>query len=227
MPKPPALLSGWRSSRPTWVLAPGLLGCVLTFRQRRCARGQARPRVESHRVRPRGLWKAKDSCRGSTAGPQLKGARGWGDREQWHPGGEGRLAVGERRRSCTKRAGNRSRSYWCGLWALGEANRRPFNTLSHVLSQGHVLSLRGKRTSCHGKMPGPSVIGGKAEHTLLRDKGRTSSNLTWGLGPDSQQGPSGTREQGPKTEFGVHGALPDPLLPLQSSAGPPPARTAA
>lgn len=165
MPNPPALLSGWRSSRPTWVLAPGLLGRVLTFRQRRCARGQARPRVQSRRVRPRGLWKAKDSRRGSTAGPQLKGARGWGDREQWHPGGEGRLAVGERRRSCTKRAGNRSPSYWCGLWALGEANRQPFN-LCHTSSPRATFSRYGVRepvvTARVLTMPGPSVIGGKS-----------------------------------------------------------------
>ena len=84
---------GVASSRPTWVLGPGLL---LTSLQRWHAWWQARPQVRSHRVRPRGLWKAKGSPLGSTARPQLNRALRWQHREQWHPGRDDWLAGRER-----------------------------------------------------------------------------------------------------------------------------------
>lgn len=92
------LPSGRPLCRPTCVLAPGLREQAVRFLER----WHPRSGVQGHRVRPRGLWKARYSPWGTMYGPQLDRTWQWHG-EHGHPDGNGCWAIGERQRSCRRR----------------------------------------------------------------------------------------------------------------------------
>lgn len=114
------------------------------------------------------------------------------------------------------------------VWTLGTrgSKQAAVQPLSHVLSQGHVLSLRGKRTSCHGKSADDarpvSHWGEKQNIRFLGTRGGHHQMLrgAWALTPGKAPAQPGSRGLKESLEFTE--PSPTPSSPTRAPQPPPP-----